>query len=206
MNPRPGPGVTAPDPAGPVAASAVVPVRYRRFDLAMALQQAALSAVTRLDSDLGQAMTRPGALPEFPASPSRVFLGTPDQIRAVRGYVRTGFAGHAAAQDAELVASELATNAVSHSASGLPGGIFLVHLARLSPGDVAIIVTDQGGTDHPRLPDAGLDSESGRGLAVVHALSSLLASSRDDRYHSVLAVISSPQGRATGEAGSHATA
>jgi hypothetical protein len=75
------------------------------------------------------------------------------------------------------------------------------------PGsDVAIIVTDQGGTDHPRQRNTGLDSESGRGLAVVHALSSLLASSRDDRSHSVLAVISSPQGRTTGEAGSHATA
>ena len=117
MNPRPGPGVTAPAPAGPAATSAVVPARYRRFDLAMALQQAALSAVTRLDSDLGQAMTQPGTLPEFPASPSRVFLGTPDQIRAVRRYVRTGFAGHAAAPDAELVASELATNAACPAGS-----------------------------------------------------------------------------------------
>ncbi len=196
--------MTARAPAGP-AAAVVAPVRYRRFDLAMALQQAALAAVTRLDADLSQAMTRPCVLPDFPASPSRVFLGTPDQVRAVRGYVRTGFAGHAAADDAELVASELATNAVCHSASGLPGGIFLVHLARLTPDDVAIIVTDQGGTDQPRQPDTDLDSESGRGLAVVHALSSLLASSRDDRHHSVLAVISSPQERATGEAGGHAT-
>ena len=198
--------MTAPAPAGPATASVMAPVRYRRLDLAMALQQAALAAVTRLDADLSQAMNHPGTLPDFPASPSRVFLGTPDQIRAVRGYVRTGFAGHAAAQDAELVASELATNAVSHSASGLPGGIFLVHLARLTPADVAIIVTDQGGTGHPRQPDTDLDSESGRGLAVVHALSSLLASSRDDHYHSVLAVISSPQEPTTGEAGSHATA
>jgi serine/threonine-protein kinase RsbW len=118
----------------------------------MALQQAALSAITRLDGDLGQAMTRPGALPGFPASPSRVFLGAPDQIRAVRSYVRTGFAGHAAAHDAVLVVSELAAKAVRHSASGLPGGIFLVHLARLGPADVAIIVTDQGGTDHAPVP------------------------------------------------------
>jgi anti-sigma regulatory factor (Ser/Thr protein kinase) len=174
----------------------VPPLRSRQFDMAMALQQAALSVVTRLDADLGQAMMRANALPDFSVSPSRVFAGTPDQIRAVRDYVRIGFAGHPAAEDAVLAASELATNSVEHSASGLPGGIFLLHLARLSPCDVGIIVTDQGGTDHPRQPNADVDSESGRGLAVVHSLSSLLAFSREKEFHSVLAVISSIQRRA----------
>jgi anti-sigma regulatory factor (Ser/Thr protein kinase) len=62
-----------------------------------------------------------------------------------------------------LLASELAANAVTHSRSGHPGGMFTVR-ATLYPGDYAWVeVIDQGG---PWLA-IGDNDEHGRGLAVV---------------------------------------
>ena len=138
--------------------------------MALALQQAALSAVSQCDAGLLKAVMSAEGMPRFPASPSRVFPGSPDQVREVRDYVRAGFAAHPAAGDAVQVASELAANSVVHSASGSAGGIFLVHLVRLSGQDVAVIVTDLGGPDEPRGRQAGPDCETGRGLAVAHSL------------------------------------
>jgi anti-sigma regulatory factor (Ser/Thr protein kinase) len=62
--------------------------------------------------------------------------------------------------------SELATNAIVHSRSGLPGGLFTVR-AEVHPGDFAWLeVEDQGGPWVARDPD----EEHGRGLALVVAL------------------------------------
>jgi two-component sensor histidine kinase len=70
------------------------------------------------------------------------------------------------ADDFILLASELATNAIVHSRSGLPGGVFTVR-AEVQPGDFASLeVEDQGGPWIER--DSG--DEHGRGLALVAAL------------------------------------
>jgi anti-sigma regulatory factor (Ser/Thr protein kinase) len=124
----------------------------------------------------------------------RIFPGTGLQVRAVRDYVRAGLAGHAALDDAVLVASELTTNSIEHSASGEPGGTFCVQLAVLSTRDVAIVVTDQGGPATPHEKTAGADAESGRGLAVVRSLTSLLQFSESGESRSALAVVSSAPG------------
>jgi serine/threonine-protein kinase RsbW len=76
---------------------------------------------------------------------SRVYLGSPDQIRAVRGDLHGLLDGCPIADDAILCASEMAANAALHSHSALPGGQFTVR-AELSPSDyVWIEVEDQGG-------------------------------------------------------------
>ena len=65
-----------------------------------------------------------------------------------------------------LLASELAANAVLHSRSGHPGGVFTVQ-ATLYPGDYAWVeVIDQGG----QWPADTHDDEHGRGLTVVAAI------------------------------------
>ena len=195
---------TSAPPAGQCPeAPARLPVSgSRHFELALALQQAALAAAVRAGGRVGEAVTGLGSLPGWPVSPSRVFRGTAREVAGVRAYARAGFAGHDAAADAVLVVSELAANSVEHSASGKPGGIFMVHLAVISPHAVAVIVTDQGGPGQPARRDAGPDGEAGRGLAVVHALSSLVQYTADAGLRSVLAVIPAPPGAVGDQAGS----
>lgn len=123
----------------------------------------------------------------------RIFPGTPDQVATVRRYVRSEFAGHPALDDAMLAASELASNAITHSASGQQGGLFAVHLTQASPHHIAVLVTDQGGPSEPQFSRAGTDQESGRGLQVIEALASLLIATGDTTGRSVLAVIPDPE-------------
>lgn len=70
------------------------------------------------------------------------------------------------ADDVALVVSELATNAVLHSASGMPGGTVDV-LVDVEPDAVALAVVDQGPALAPARRPAG---EGGYGLALVAAL------------------------------------
>ena len=113
----------------------------------------------------------------------RVFGGTPDQVRAVREFVREHLAGHPAASDAVVVASELATNSILHSESSRPGGQFLVHAAVTGVRQTALIVTDQGGPFHPGRRTHGQHGESGRGLAVVRSLTSVFRILNHDSGH-----------------------
>jgi anti-sigma regulatory factor (Ser/Thr protein kinase) len=72
--------------------------------------------------------------------------------------------------DAETIASELATNAL-HAATPprgtLPAIIFAIHRR---PGQLRITVWDNG-PGLPRPAEPGTDAETGRGLAIVAALS-----------------------------------
>jgi serine/threonine-protein kinase RsbW len=96
----------------------------------------------------------------------RSYLGSADQVRHVRADLAPFINGCPFADDFILLASELATNAIVHSRSGLPGGVFTVR-AEVRPGDFAVLeVEDQGGPWIER--DSGV--EHGRGLALVAAL------------------------------------
>jgi two-component sensor histidine kinase len=76
---------------------------------------------------------------------SRSFPARLDQVREVRRYLGEVLAGCPAADDLVLSASELAGNSVLHSASGRPGGTFIVRV-EVRPGiDVLIEVADGGG-------------------------------------------------------------
>lgn len=102
-------------------------------------------------------------------SPSmRVFLGSRSQVRKVRSFVAEAIDGCPVADDVMLLASEVSTNAVVHTASG-KGGTFTVVVY---PGDSAVLVeVHDGGSDH--IPDARLPNvpgESGLGLSLVDRL------------------------------------
>ena len=91
-----------------------------------------------------------------------------------------------------MAASELAANAIAHTASG-SGGKFAVHLSDL--GDrVAILVCDEGGPTIPSPRKAADQEESGRGLWLVASLCAEFRVIGDDHGRGVLAVISALPG------------
>jgi anti-sigma regulatory factor (Ser/Thr protein kinase) len=65
--------------------------------------------------------------------------------------------------------SELATNAIAYTRSGLPGGTFAVSVQD-GPGGVVIRVCDQGARAMPALASPGPGGEHGRGLRIVAVL------------------------------------
>jgi serine/threonine-protein kinase RsbW len=134
-------------------------------------------------------MSQPAPTTAMTAAFSRVYLGSVDQIRAVRVDLRGLLDGCPIADDAILCASELAANAARHSHSGLPGGTFTVH-ATLSPGDhVRIEVEDEGASWTPAARDPG----RGHGLDIIHALAADWGIDGDYRTRTVWARLDWPQ-------------
>ncbi|MFG1941788.1 ATP-binding protein [Nonomuraea sp. NPDC048826] len=76
-------------------------------------------------------------------------------------------AGHRDVDDARLVASELAGNAVLHTASGRPGGLVRVRVFEVTDALARVEVIDEGAATvpHPRRP--GEEECGGRGLWLV---------------------------------------
>jgi serine/threonine-protein kinase RsbW len=119
---------------------------------------------------------------------SAKFPGRPEQVRNVRRAVAGCLAGCPAADDMVLIASELATNAIRHSAS--KGAFFTVRVEVL-PGSARLECEDLGGEWRPNpawweAAKAGRCSHGGhgwdgetcsdddglgrRGLAIVEAI------------------------------------
>jgi serine/threonine-protein kinase RsbW len=100
----------------------------------------------------------------------RVFLGSPREIRNVREFVARVVDGCPVADDVVLLASEVASNAVVHTASGR-GGTFTVVIR---PGDEAIRVEvhDGGSETSPDVRQPGELAGCGRGLGLVETLAS----------------------------------
>ncbi|MFF4778982.1 ATP-binding protein [Microtetraspora fusca] len=122
----------------------------------------------------------------------RCFPGRADQIPAARGLVRLLLEDTPRADDAELVTTELATNALLHSRSGLPDSFFTVELLRC-PHAVRITVYDLGGRRTPAMDSAvtpATFAEHGRGLQVVRRLADRVGVSGDSRIgHAVWALL-----------------
>jgi anti-sigma regulatory factor (Ser/Thr protein kinase) len=91
------------------------------------------------------------------------------------------------ADDAELIVSELSTNAIRHTASGWEPGSF--HLAVAVSGQVvAVSVTDDGGTaTAPKIEHQDQDAERSRGFGMVSALAHRVVVHDTDQGHTVTA-------------------
>ncbi|MGW4644561.1 ATP-binding protein [Sphaerisporangium sp. NPDC004334] len=94
---------------------------------------------------------------------SRSFLGTSPSVREARRFVTTFLAGWPIVESAELIVSELAANAVRHTASGRFGGQFqvMIHAQR---DRVWLGVVDAGAAHGPSVFSPEDDEEGGRGL------------------------------------------
>ncbi len=108
---------------------------------------------------------------------TRTFAGRPESVGAARSFVAGFFPDPATAADAALMTSELVTNAIQHSASGLPGGAVLVSVSA-GADVVRVDVTDEGQLP-PCFPQRhGL----GQGLVLVAALADVSGADGPDRW------------------------
>jgi anti-sigma regulatory factor (Ser/Thr protein kinase) len=102
-----------------------------------------------------------------------VLLNNPEQVGMARCLVRAALYHRGLgryADDAEIIASELVTNAMQH-ASVDPAENIGVTLMRVWSGEaIAVVVTDSSPTPPVKL-NTTADSDHGRGMQVVEALS-----------------------------------
>ena len=108
---------------------------------------------------------------------SRSFPGRVDQISVARSFLNKVMQGFARADDATLCLSELAANAVVHSASGHPGKQFTVSI-KVYPDYLRVEVLDDGG---PWTPRRDPPDQCGHGLLIVDRLASRWGIEADDR-------------------------
>lgn len=104
----------------------------------------------------------------------RRFPGLPSQIAYARRFVARQLVASPELTTATLLTSELATNAITHSASGRATGKFEV-CVHLAPGWARVEVRDLGNVaeePEPQHRDPYDTTEHGRGLDLVEALSS----------------------------------
>jgi anti-sigma regulatory factor (Ser/Thr protein kinase) len=107
--------------------------------------------------------------PDIPPRFRQSFAGQADQVARARQFVQEALAGCPAVADAVLLTSELATNAVQHSATGR-GGAFIVAISH-APGRVRVTVTDGGSASRPAVAAEGAElAVGGRGLLLVDCL------------------------------------
>jgi anti-sigma regulatory factor (Ser/Thr protein kinase) len=111
----------------------------------------------------------------------RLFRGQESELRQLRRWLCVLLPDTSARDDLISVAVELGTNAIQHTASG-DGGWFTVEVACVG-SVIRVAVTDEGAPVAPQLgqdPFAGggvfdgdvdYDSDCGRGLLIVQALS-----------------------------------
>lgn len=96
----------------------------------------------------------------------RRFVAQPDQVSSARAFVAAVLAGSPLVDDAVLICSELASNALLHSESRRDGGEFVVRVEQHIGDYLWIEVEDQGGL----WAGQAATDESGRGLHIVSAL------------------------------------
>lgn len=108
--------------------------------------------------------------PGLPDTTCRTFPGSPAHVSAARRYVtqvllEPGY--RYVVDDAVLLVSELASNAILHTRSGDPLGGFTVEL-RFPADTLRVAVHDQGSGEVPRVLHGS--GEGGRGLGLVEVL------------------------------------
>jgi anti-sigma regulatory factor (Ser/Thr protein kinase) len=108
---------------------------------------------------------------------SRAYPGVPGQIGKARADVAQLLAGCPAVDNVVVCLSELASNAILHSRSGLPGRHFGVRVETRAGEWVRVAVDDDGGPWAADRPDG--DIEHGHGLKIVCALSAEMGVSDD---------------------------
>lgn len=117
----------------------------------------------------------------------RTFPGTKEQVREARRFVRAHLPDY---PDAELITSELATNAVEHTRTGEPGGTFTALIRPRLDGTAYLAIEDQGGPAEFGVPTP--EREGGRGIHLVAALTTVWGVKDDAAGRTVWAELPPP--------------
>jgi anti-sigma regulatory factor (Ser/Thr protein kinase) len=99
-----------------------------------------------------------------------------DQVRRARGLLAALLDASPTADDAVLLVSEIATNAVAHSASGTPGGTFILRARADHDGCIHAEVEDQGSRWDGNIGAA----EAPHGLYLLRTLSAACGTRRGE--------------------------
>jgi len=103
--------------------------------------------------------------------------------------------------DALLVATELVTNSIRH-ATALKSGYLGVQW-ELDPSGITVSVSDGGGTQRPAVRDAVPGATTGRGLAIIEAVSDDWGVSQDPDGITVWAHLPAPLAPSPSANGGH---
>jgi serine/threonine-protein kinase RsbW len=95
--------------------------------------------------------------------------GVPAAVTIVRRFVRSVLCGHPTREDVELLVSEIATNAVRHTASAF-GGRVTVEITAFDAALVHVTVIDDGAATEPSIRARDALSEYEHGLLLVAAI------------------------------------
>ncbi len=101
-------------------------------------------------------------------SQARIFGGSPGEVRSVRDFVGLLIGGCPVADAVVLLSSELATNAVLHTASGADGTFWVSVL--VEGRRVRVEVHDLGSVTAPAVRRSCQPGESGAGLSIVDSI------------------------------------
>lgn len=147
---------------------------------------------------------------EHPAAPAaevanalrwrRVLRGEERQLRVLRHWLASMLPDCPARADVISVATELASNAIRHTASGR-GGWFAVEITRYRTA-VRVLIADQGGQAEPHVIDDPA-AEGGRGLLLVRGLSVRTGIAGDQRGRLVWADVAFDAPDASGQVSVH---
>jgi anti-sigma regulatory factor (Ser/Thr protein kinase) len=118
----------------------------------------------------------------------RDYPGQAVQARELRRFVGCLLAGFPGLEEVVAAAAEMFGNAVRHSYSGLPGGKVTAEVRRWPGYYVTLALTDQGGPNEPRSCPLTDDAESGRGLAILSAVTTCWSWHGDARARTVTAI------------------
>ena len=136
-------------------------------------------------------MTTPFRAPRGPVRCIRTFPGNLGQVKEARAFVAAVLDRCPARETLLTCVSELAANAIEHTASGR-GGMFTVEVGRRRDGMAFVAVVDDGAPTAPAVTDVDDLAEGGRGLALVAACSSRWGFHDDARGRTVWAEVSWP--------------
>ena len=106
--------------------------------------------------------------------------GRPERVAEVRRFVRrVAGDGSPMAETAALLVSELATNAVLHTASGRPGGTATVLITEIG-GGLRVEVADGGSDQSAPVVRGDIYASEGHGLFLVQSLADQWGYVRDE--------------------------
>ncbi|GIH95399.1 ATP-binding protein [Planobispora siamensis] len=120
---------------------------------------------------------------------STTIAGRPERVADAREFVADALRGTSFVDDAVLMVSEVAANAVRHTASGCTGGSYTVIVGPTDDGaGFRVEVHDAGAASVPcvRRAPGDADGTNGRGVTIMDLLATRWGFEREADQHTVV--------------------